>query len=89
MKRTISILLFSLLIGMLSAAPRVSHNYAYRHFTTRDGLPQMQLASAFQDSDGYIWFGTKDGVSRYDGVSFSNYTSAQGLPYGQPIEIFQ
>lgn len=57
--------------------------------TTRDGLAQMQVVCAFQDADGYIWFGTKDGVSRYDGVSFSNYTTDQGLPYGIPREISQ
>ena len=82
-------LFFLLTSVQLTAAPQVSRNYAYRHFTTRDGLAQMQVVCAFQDADGYIWFGTKDGVSRYDGVSFSNYTSAQGLPYGDPKEIFQ
>ena len=75
--------------GLLSAAPRVTHNYAYRHFTTRDGLPQMQVMCAFQDADGYIWFGTKDGVSRYDGISFKNYNTKNGLPYGAPKEITQ
>ena len=82
-------LFFPLSSVLLSAAPQVSRNYAYRHFTTRDGLAQMQVVCAFQDADGYIWFGTKDGVSRYDGVSFSNYTTDQGLPYGIPREISQ
>lgn len=67
----------------LSAAPELSQHYAYRYFSTRDGLAQMQVMCMFQDSDGYMWFGTKGGVSRWDGKSFKNYTPEDGLPFGE------
>jgi len=51
----------------LSAAPELSRHYTYRYFSTRDGLAQMQVMCSFQDSDGFMWFGTKGGVSRWDG----------------------
>ncbi len=77
-------LLFSLsLTCALSALPELSRHYAYRYFSTRDGLAQMQLICAFQDRDGYLWFGTKGGVSRWDGKAFKNYTPEDGLPYGE------
>ena len=71
----------------LSAAPYLSRNYAYRYFSMRDGLAQMQLMCAFQDSDGFVWFGTKGGVSKWDGTSFKNYTTENGLPMGEIFNI--
>ncbi len=79
-------LLFYLLLqlaGTINAAPELSRHYTYRYFSTRDGLAQMQVMCAFQDSDGYMWFGTKGGVSRWDGKSFKNYTPEDGLPLGE------
>ena len=71
-----------MLAGTIHATPYLSRNYAYRYFSTRDGLAQMQLMCAFQDSDGFVWFGTKGGVSKWDGTSFKNYTTENGLPMG-------
>lgn len=85
MKKTLYLLL--LLAGTIHAAPELSRNYTCRHFTTRDGLAQMQMMCAFQDSDGFMWFGTKGGVSRWDGTSFKNYTPEDGLPLGQTVNI--
>ena len=45
-------LFFPLSSVLLSAAPQVSRNYAYRHFTPRDGLAQRQGECAFPDADG-------------------------------------
>lgn len=48
---------------------------AYRQYTLRDGLSQMQVISMFQDSRGYIWAGTKAGLNCYNGEKFVDYTS--------------
>jgi len=47
----------------------------------------MQCMVLFQDSNGYIWIGTKGGVSRYDGVDFVNYSVNEGLPDGRIVDI--
>ncbi|MCK9452309.1 MAG: histidine kinase [Bacteroidales bacterium] len=57
-----------------------AQEYHYDHYTTRDGLVQMQVMTLFQDSKGYLWAGTKQGASRFDGVNFTNYTQQNGLP---------
>lgn len=48
--------------------------YAYaidfRHLTVDDGLPQMSVYAIEKDSSGYMWFGTGDGLSRFDGYQF-------------------
>lgn len=39
--------------------------------TVEDGLPQGYVLAMAQDSTGYLWFGTKDGLARYDGYTFT------------------
>lgn len=43
--------------------------YRFSHFTIKDGLPQNTVHCTFKDSEGYYWFGTQDGLCRYDGYS--------------------
>lgn len=43
----------------------------------------------YQDSDGYLWVGTRFGVARFDGISFKNYGPDDGFPLGDIIRILQ
>lgn len=52
----------------------------YRHYTVHDGLAQQQVMSLLQDRRGYIWAGTKVGLSKFNGQHFENFLPAQGLP---------
>jgi len=79
-KKIIILLLVSLQTVLFS-----QQNYV--HYTVKDGLPQMQCMSLFQDSKGYLWIATKGGVSKYDGVHFKNYTQKDGLPSNYIFEI--
>ena len=53
--------------------------YSYVHYTPNEGLVQTQIMSCFQDSKGFIWLGTKGGISRFDGLQFKNFTINEGL----------
>jgi signal transduction histidine kinase/DNA-binding NarL/FixJ family response regulator len=46
---------------------------AWQHIGVNDGLAQGFVGAMLQDSRGFLWFGTKDGLSRYDGYTFKNY----------------
>ena len=48
-------------------------------FTTRDGLVHDYVQAITDDNEGKIWFGTKGGISVFDGSKFTNYTTANGL----------
>ncbi len=54
------------------------------HLTTSDGLPQGTVMTTLQDSQGFVWLGTEDGLVRYDGHELYRYSysrnSAAGLP---------
>lgn len=43
------------------------------HFIVKDGLPDAAITALCQDEDGFLWIGTSNGLSRYDGVAFKNY----------------
>jgi len=49
------------------------------YFTTRDGLIDDVVPGIAEDRQGNLWFGTHAGASRYDGRSFTNYGSKEGL----------
>jgi len=42
----------------------------FRHITAEDGLPNNTVWSVTQDQAGFMWFGTNDGLCRYDGYEF-------------------
>ncbi len=51
----------------------------FQSYTTRDGLPSNHVTALCQDSRGYLWIGTDNGLSVYDGTEFKNFTTADGL----------
>ncbi len=50
-----------------------------RTLTQADGLASNIVLTVFEDSHGAIWFGTTDGVTRYDGKDFQTFTTEDGL----------
>lgn len=46
-----------------------------------DGLAQNTVYCILQDNRGFMWFGTKDGLSRYDGYQFKNYRNDKNNPH--------
>ena len=49
-------------------------------YTTADGLAQDCVNRIIRDSRGFLWFCTREGLSRFDGYRFTSYTTDQGLP---------
>ncbi len=49
-------------------------------YTVNDGLSDSYVLSVQQDSQGFLWIGTNNGLSRFDGKEFVNYGYADGLP---------
>ncbi|QGW28661.1 sensor histidine kinase [Phnomibacter ginsenosidimutans] len=62
--------------------------YNYVRYDTRDGLAGSTVYDVVQDKDGFIWFGTENGLSRFDGKHFKNYTVKDGLPDNEVLTLF-
>lgn len=52
----------------------------FTNYTVDDGLPSNHVYTILQDVDGYMWFLTDKGVSKYNGNTFKNFTTREGLP---------
>jgi signal transduction histidine kinase/ligand-binding sensor domain-containing protein/DNA-binding response OmpR family regulator len=50
-----------------------SQDHPIKFLGISDGLSNNSVAAIYQDSDGYMWFGTYDGLNRYDGYNFKVY----------------
>ena len=50
----------------------------FSNLSVDNGLSQMSVMEIFQDSDGYMWFGTRNGLNKYDGASMKVYKPSRG-----------
>lgn len=69
------------LIFVLSANVLADNeNIRFQKIALEQGLSQEYVISAFQDSEGYMWFGTQEGLNRYDGYQFKVFTYSTRNP---------
>ena len=53
----------------------------FDHISIEEGLSQSSVRVIFQDSRGFLWFGTEDGLNRYDGYTFKTYKPDPDAPH--------
>jgi ligand-binding sensor domain-containing protein len=78
-----------LLIQLLSFDCLQAQHRAFKNFTEEDGLPSSTVYSVFEDSQGYIWIATDNGVSRYNGYEFENFNTKDGLADYEIFDFFE
>lgn len=66
-------LFIALSLCLSSSAFSQSQHVKFEHLGTGDGLSQSNVICIMQDSRGFMWFGTRDGLNRYDGYQFTVY----------------
>ena len=54
-------------------------SYYFKHYNNNSGLSQNTVMSIFQDSKGFIWIGTKNGLNRFDGHDFKIYQRGDSI----------
>ena len=55
-----------------------SQDYNYIHYTIKDGLAGNTVYGVAQDNDGYMFFATENGLSRFDGKEWKTFTVKEG-----------
>jgi ligand-binding sensor domain-containing protein/serine phosphatase RsbU (regulator of sigma subunit) len=64
-----------LLFFLVLSAPLFSQSYNFHTYKSEDGLAQSFVYSITQDTSGYLWVGTGNGLSRYNGFTFENFST--------------
>src|SRR6266700_2268237 len=78
-------------LSTLRTPAQVRINYFFRHINQADGLLHNDVLSIKQDNKGFIWIVTANGLQRYDGLNFINYTDRLSNPtrgFGTGVEMY-
>lgn len=73
-KAILQALLLFLSLNMLHAGEPI-----FTHYNSQDGLPSDMVYDIYRDSHGMLWFGTDNGIAKYNGVNFKVYSTHHGL----------
>lgn len=85
MKNTVFVLLIFFLCGIAVAQNKVFFN----RISVNEGLSHSDVNAIMQDKDGFMWFGTFNGLCRYDGKDISIYrTDNSGLSNNRVLSLF-
>ena len=80
----------ALLVLLIAATGSVgAEQLPIKTYTTADGLARDAINCIVRDSRGFLWFGTPEGISRFDGYKFTNFTTADGLPHRSVRDVLE
>jgi ligand-binding sensor domain-containing protein len=70
--------------------PNVSaQEFFFIKYTISDGLVNNAVRKIYQDSKGFLWICTWEGLSKYDGHKFTNFSTANGLSHSMVNDIIE
>lgn len=73
----------------LSTTSIVAEKLPLKFYTSADGLTSDVVSKIVADSRGFLWFCTTEGLSRFDGYTFKNYTQEDGLPHREIYDFLE
>jgi hypothetical protein len=76
------------LTALFSFTVSSGQEFSYTQYNVKDGLAGSVVYAAAEDKEGFLWFGTESGLSRFDGTHFRNFTMTDGLPDNEIIKLF-
>lgn len=71
--KNIVLALLVLFVSVVCLAQSADEHYYFKNLSIQNGLSQNTVNAILQDRKGFMWFGTKDGLNRYDGLSFRKF----------------
>lgn len=75
------------IICSLHYLPVYSQTPSYYHYSSSDGLASSTVYEIIQDRNGFIWFATSNGISKFDGKHFTTFRTNDGLNSNSIISL--
>ena len=73
MKKILALLICLICYPIIGHAQVADEHYYFKNLSVQNGLSQNTVNAILQDKQGFMWFGTKDGLNRYDGLTFRKF----------------
>lgn len=67
-------------LALAVPARLLAQRYSFKLYGQEEGLQSLTVQALLQDTTGFIWVGTENGLYRYDGAGFARFRPADGLP---------
>lgn len=80
MQRIRITVIFQILLFFALQGSAQYYNLTFRNYSSSTGLSQSEVECAYQDREGFLWIGTRYGLTRYDGKSFKTYFHHVDVP---------
>ncbi|MEI9814008.1 MAG: two-component regulator propeller domain-containing protein [Acidobacteriota bacterium] len=74
-----------MIVCLVACMPAWAQRHSFKFYGEEEGLRNLGVQVVVQDRTGFLWVGTQNGLYRYDGIHFTEYSKAAGLP-GTRIE---
>ena len=74
---------------LLTTITVVAQQSIFKTYTVSDGLVNNSVRRIFQDSKGFLWIATWEGLSKYDGNRFTNFTQSNGLSHNLVNDVVE
>lgn len=88
-KGKLHIALFLLCLVLCRFVAGAAPDFYFKQLSQQDGLPQNSVRTIILDHKGFLWIGTKSGVSRFDYYEFKNYTAVPDSSNTLPGNLIQ
>jgi signal transduction histidine kinase/ligand-binding sensor domain-containing protein/DNA-binding response OmpR family regulator len=91
--KTLKAFFVSVLVFLSLIAVSQNNNFRFKHLNVSNGLSNNNVQSVIQDNEGFMWFGTSDGLNKYDGYNCKVYKhspqSANSLAGSEIIKLYE
>lgn len=89
----LNILVLEFLFLVISLTSGLSNNLYFKHYSNKQGLSHNTVYCSIQDKRGFMWFGTDEGLNRFDGQTFKIYKHNQkdpnSIPSNKILSVFE
>lgn len=89
LKESIAAVCTLLFVVFSFSASLQAQQYPFRVYSVEHGLAGAEVQDIIQDQKGYLWFATSNGLSKFDGIRFTNITEENGLSDNNIIAMLE